>query len=199
MSYQAFNGLWITEHRKNGKMVGKDSIMISHPPFCLDRCVGVCNSCYSKRLSGYRPNLWAKQKNNTDILLSDRFVPCKINTIDSTLRWSSTGEIINVQMLTNISKMAELNNHITHQIWTKKAGIILNAEYPIPENLRLVWSATKIDYPKPFIPKRFDMAFYVYSSRDKIPDGVHICLKHCSDCGFCYKNKSVGVIAEVMK
>lgn len=197
MSRGLFNGLWLTEHRKSGKMMDMDSIMVSHPPFCRDRNVGVCARCYSKKLSGYRPNLAKKQIRNTQILSSPGFEPCKFNTINGVIRWLSFGELTDPIMYDSICKMAEYNPHLLHLLWTKRNGIVKSRDKP--KNLKLVWSATKIDVEKPFVPKGFDMGFFVYSSEDKIPKGVFHCCKKCSECMHCYKKTSRGIVAEVVR
>jgi len=198
MSRELYNGLWITEHRKGGKMQNKDSVMFSHPSFC-NRTDGVCGKCYSKRLSGYRPCLAEKQEQNTRVITSAYFKPCRLNTIDDSLRWCSMGEIHNKVMYDNICRMADLNDHIHHQLWTKRAGLVTWREKP--ENMTLVWSATKIDYPDPFIPAGFDIGFFVYSSYDKIPTDrrtIH-CRKKCEECGHCYEKGASGIVCEVLK
>lgn len=198
MSREIFCGVWVTEHRKAGKMINKDSIMLSHPSFC-DRECGICGHCYSKRMSKYRRRLKAKQEQNTERLNSRLFTPSKLNTIDGSLRWISTGELHSRQMYKNIIKMVNLNNHLTHALWTKRNGLIVGIEKP--DNLNLVWSSTMIDYKDPFIPAGYDIGFFVYSDYDKIPvdrEMIH-CHKKCSECGFCYEPNAHGIVAEVMK
>jgi len=206
MSRELFNGLWLTEHRKSGKMIDKDSIMFSHPPFCQSRNVGVCSRCYSKKLSGYRPFLAGKQIQNTQILSSPGFEPCKLNTIDNTIRWGSFGELTDPVMYRNINRMAEYNPHLLHLLWTKRNGIVKS--YHKAKNLKLVWSATKMDVQKPFVPDGYDIGFFVYTDESKIPktwsDGhkmrnVMICNKECSKCKFCYSTYLGGVVAEVVR
>jgi len=96
--------------------------------------------------------------------------------------------------------MVDHNDHIYHQIWTKQAGILKRNQDIIPYNLTIVWSATKINVKKPFIPDFADIGFFVYSSEDKIPGNItHRCKGKCKDCGFCYKIDSKGIVAEVLK
>lgn len=197
MSRTLFNGLHLTEHRKGGKMDQMDSFMLRHGYFCENRTVGVCKKCYSKKLSGYRPFLAAKQEKNSVILSDPGFCPVKMNTINGAIRWSSFGEIENRVQFENITKMARVNKHLVNVLWTKKAGLVRNIKKP--KNLRLVWSATKIDVLNPFIPKGFEMAFFVYSKEELIPDGVFHCNKQCSACGFCYQAQSAGIIGEVIR
>lgn len=198
MSREIICGLWITEHRKGGKMANKDSIMFCHPSFC-DRTCGVCGACYSKKMSSYRQCLAEKQEQNTRIMKSPYFKPCKLHTIDGSIRWSSTGELLNKQTYDNICKMADHNDHLVHALWTKRPGLVLWKEKP--ENMTLVWSATKIDYPDPFIPAGFDIGFFVYSSYDRIPTDRHTihCRKKCEECNFCYEPGARGIVCEVLK
>lgn len=179
-------------------MTGKDSIMISHPPFC-DRTCGICGSCYSKKMSKYRKYLQKRQDQNTKVLNKPGCIIHKFNTLDRTIRWLSTGELWSDQMFENICLFAIENNHLYHVIWTKRAGIVRRCSRIIPNNLGLIWSATKIDYPKPFVPKGFDIGFWVYSSEDKLPDNAIHCTKKCSTCGFCYRPGSKGIVCEVLK
>lgn len=206
MSRTLSNGLWLTEHRKSGKMINKDSIMFSHPPFCQSRNVGVCSRCYSKKLSGYRPCLAGKQIQNTQVLSSLDFEPCKMNTIDDTIRWGSFGELTDPVMYRNINRMAEYNPHLLHLLWTKRNDIVKS--YPKAKNLKIVWSATKMDVQKPFVPDGYEIGFFVYTDESKIPktwsDGckmrnVMICNKECSKCKFCYSTYLGGVVAEVVR
>ena len=197
MSRELFNGLFLTEHRKTGKMMNMDSFMLMHPPFCQNRKVGVCAKCYSKKLSGYRPYLAKRQAQNTLTLSSPDYKPCKFNTINGVIRWGSFGELSDPVMYHNILYTAMYNPHLIHVIWTKRAGMIRN--YLRTSNLKLVWSATKIDVKKPFVPKGFDMGFFVYSSEDKIPKGAFHCKKQCFECMHCYQKNSKGIIAEVIR
>lgn len=197
MSRDLFNGLFMTEHRKSGKMMNMDSFMFFHPPFCKDRNIGVCAKCYSKKLSGYRPYLAKRQAQNTLTLSSPDYQPVKFNTINGVIRWGSFGELSDPVMYRNIVKTAWENIHLVHVLWTKRAG--LTRKLIRPHNMRLVWSATKIDVKKPFVPKGFNMAFFVYSSEDKIPKGVFHCRKNCSECMHCYQKNSKGIIAEVIR
>lgn len=197
MSRELFNGLWLTEHRKSGKMMDMDSIMLSHPPFCLDRNIGVCARCYSKKLFGYRPRLAKRQLQNTLKLSDPDYKPCKFNTINNVIRWGSFGELSDPVMYRNILYTAMYNPHLIHALWTKRAGIVKKALRTT--NLKLVWSATKIDIKKPFVPKGFDIGFFVYSSEDKIPTGAFHCKKQCSECMHCYKKNSSGIVAEVIR
>lgn len=197
MSRELFNGLFMTEHRKSGKMMNMDSFMFMHPPFCKDRKVGVCSKCYSKKLSSYRPCLAKRQAQNTEKLSSKNFKSCKFNTINGVIRWGSFGELANKEMFEHICSMARINNHLIHALWTKRAGIV--SGYYRPTNLKLVWSATKIDVEEPFVPEGFDMGFFVYSSEDKIPKGAFHCKKQCFECMYCYKKTSRGIIAEVIR
>lgn len=199
MSRLIKSGLWITEHRKSGKMINKDSIMFAHPAFCAGRSVGVCGRCYSKRLSSYRPNLAKWQTHNTNVISSPDFVPCLVSTVDDTLRWSSMGELSGDVMYQNICRMAEKNRHITHQIWTKLNGIVKRNKNLRLNNLTLVWSATRIDYQRPFVPDGYQIGFYVYSDESKIPDNVFRCQKSCAECGFCYRPGAYGIVGEVIR
>lgn len=140
------------------------------------------------------------QVNNTKCLSSPDFEPCQIRTIDNTLRWASTGELDNDQMFINICKMAAHNPDIIHQLWTKKDGIVMRNKNLIPDNLVIVWSASKIDVPRPFVPTGgYKIGFFVYSDESLIPKGVFHCQKKCSDCGFCYKKDSSGIVGEVIR
>lgn len=195
MSRELFSGLWLTEHRRSGKMQDMDSIMLSHPPLC-DRTCGVCGKCYSKRMSGYRSRLAAKQERNSR-LLSNEFIPSKFNTINGVVRWISTGELNDWLQVRNIFSTALVNDHLTHVMWTKKAGLV--RQYRRPGNMILVWSCTKLDYQKPFIPKGFSIGFYVYTSKDQIPKGMHLCHGKCKDCMFCYRVGASGLVAEILK
>ncbi|MCE5226265.1 MAG: hypothetical protein LLG05_10495 [Porphyromonadaceae bacterium] len=196
MSRELFNHLFLTEHRKGGKMQNKDSIMLSHPTFCERKC-GICGQCYSKRMSKYKPILAGRQEQNSKVLSDPAFRPCKLNTIDSSIRWGSTGEMDNQVQYRNICRMAEENRHLVHALWTKRVGLING---PKPYNLNLVWSATKVDVSRPFIPAGFDIGFFCYSSKDEIPEGVdHICQRKCSQCNYCYQHHHTAkVVAEIV-
>ena len=203
MSRELFNGLWLTEHRKSGKMVNMDSIMVSHPPFCQSRNTGVCARCYSKKLSRYRLNLAEKQILNTQILSSPGFEPCELHTINGVIRWSSFGELTDPIMYNSICKMAEFNPHLLHLLWTKRNGIVKSRDKP--KNLKLVWSATRLNVQKPFVPRGYDMAFFVYTDENKIPTSewwdkqIHRCTLNCSKCMHCYSTYRGGIVAEVIR
>lgn len=203
MSRSLNNGLWLTEHRSGGKMDGMDSFMNIHPPFCQTRNTGVCARCYSKKLSGYRPNLAEKQMNNTQLLSSIIFEPCLMTTNNGVIRWNSFGELSDPVMYQNICRMAEMNPHLLHVLWTKRNGIIKSRDKP--KNLKLVWSATKLDVQKPFVPAGYDVAFYVYTDESKIPSSdwwdkqIHKCTMNCSKCFHCYSTYRGGIVAEVVR
>jgi len=194
--YIQTGSLWLTEHRNTAKMNMKDSFMLSHPAFC-DRNIGICRYCYSRRMSNYRPNLKAKQESNSCILSDENFVPSKIYTIDGTLRWSSTGEIENKTQYNNICRMAEENPHIQNVLWTKRAGLVRDRKKP--DNLTLVWSATKLDVKNPFVPYGFDIGFFCYTKRELMPFFSHECRKSCSECSFCYSKGAVGLVCELVR
>lgn len=178
-------------------MKGIDSISTSSltNKYCIKASKAedsICSSCYSNRLSKFRPTLEDALLRNSDVLSSgplssEDISGLKINSLF--FRFNSFGELINHQHYENLIRICEHYPETSFSLWTKRSTVIKAVERKIvrPSNLTLVWSVSAKDaVRKP--PKGFDVSFCTVTSDMKDVN----CYKNCMDCLACYGPDSKG-------
>ena len=184
----------------SGKMLDIPSINTSSltNPFCIAKSKQdiVCNKCYSNRLTKLRPSLERKLLANGALLSSRELLPEELPKLNARYaRFSSFGEIINVQHYLNLCAIAKHNPYTTFGLWTKRYNII--KKYPKVENIKYIFSVEKVDNDKPLpaeILEFFDKTFSVVSKGEPAN-----CFGSCIDCLVCYTDNEITSIREHIK
>jgi len=213
---QYVNNYWITYHKskpETNKMQGLLSIMFDFPDFCMENrknCRSICKNCYAFIQSSIRGrSLWPKLRHNSEVFSNSMINFDPITSPLNILRFSSFGEIINIQQFLNIILTAKANPQLYTAVWTKRYNIVKGLLHLIPKNLILVWSASTINSTTFVIPHGFHHSFYVYKNEELLNDakkraefqGFYVihCQKICKDCQHCYKNRERSIVMEVIK
>lgn len=190
--------LHITTH--SGKMKGIESISTStkHNRFCQaaqKKEGSVCTKCYAKNYEAMRPSLvTALERNST--ALREVLPPEDLPYINASIfRFSSFGELINVNHTINLLNITYKNPHVMFALWTKRPNLVQAAirKVGLPDNINLIYSAPMIDR-KPKLPKNFTKTFTVYSkgSTQEINCGA----KSCVTCRLCYTKNNITEVSE---
>lgn len=213
--------IWMTVHVKKGnvknKMDGYTSIPLAHNKVCDNRRASnniskncVCRYCYSYIQATIHPGIRKKMEHNSVQFSNLGYNPERINTVNNCLRYISFGDVSNHVQVINIIRHACKNNHLHKAVWTKMYGFWkqkgIHGEV---EQFNLIWSVSKLDCMKFFIPKGFTKSFYVYTNKDTMLDArmkaekegwkVIECNKQCSLCNHCYKNSETTIVMELLR
>jgi hypothetical protein len=218
-SMYAPDGLWLTLHMKKGKNKNKmdkmTSIMVAHNHICEARrgskgCSKsvVCRNCYSYIQASIHAVIRKKMDENTALLTSETYEPCKIETINNCLRYVSFGEMQSRLQVDNVMKHASKNHHLKKAIWSKMYGYFRHLN-EIPKNMTLVWSCSRIDCMNFIIPAGFTKSFYVYRTKETLDKAMKEakkqgfktfeCQLNCADCLHCYKNTKNTIVFEELR
>lgn len=191
-----------------GKMEYIKSINTStkNNPFCkkmakVDGCV--CQKCYARQFEGYRKSLHDCLVKNTEILLDPDYQPEKLNIlrVSAVMRIHSFGEFANMTQFENVMKLAIRNSDIRFVIWTKRKDLVYNYDYPIPSNVRLIYSNPRLNNPMCIIPGLFHAVFNVVTADYAFKNKVKVnCKNKCIECMKCYGDQMhTRIINEVVK
>lgn len=191
-------GIYVTGNM-TGKMKGMTSINTNpfDNPFCTSqKDVGVCKNCYSIRLTNFykrAQRVWSKNGKILSEGIIDEFPKIKSDTI----RFHAHGELLNHTHFINFCKIAKHYPSKFFVLWTKRANIVQECLNHKPENLRLIYSTTKLNIENPRVPRGFDKVFSVY---DKNWEGDINCEQHCKPCFKCYNPKNtIEIIREELR
>lgn len=161
----------------------------------------ICSKCYSMdMLKGFRKNTAPALQRNSDLLSSRVLTHEEVPMIkDKVFRFDSHGELINAVHLRNYLKIAELNPNTTFTLWTKRRDLISQhmKRWPIPKNLILIYSNSKVDDIMVAPPRFFHKTFNNVTDRYK---GEANCTgQKCKDCLLCYTWNDTKTIVEHVK
>ena len=203
----------ITKH--SGKLDGIPSINTSSltNPYCIERSKNpksICSKCYSNSLSKLRKNLEAKLIQNSKVL-SSQIIPRDRLPIFNNLyvRFSSFGDLINMNHLINIVHIAQKNPKTIFAIWTKRTDLIkqflpTNDQfdyYTTPNNLIIIYSNPIMNTNMTQVPKGFDKVFQVYTKEyaEETAIDINCGAKSCLSCLNCYEFNDEYIINELVK
>jgi hypothetical protein len=138
-------------------------------------------------LTGLRRNTVQPLEYNS-VVLSERVIPDRLLPVlkDEIFRFSSHGELINLNHLSNLYNICKINPRTIFSLWSKRVSLVQKFLKHKPENIILLYSNPRID-GKEILPKGFDKCFSVYSKEYAIKNKVKInCTGHCINCLKCY-------------
>ena len=160
-----------------------------------------CFSCYARKLQKLRPSVDQGWKANlakwnaSDPILWIKAMAFQIEryNVDGFHRWFDSGDLQSVAMLDAICQVAKATPQIKHWLPTQERGIVKQYSRPIPDNLIIRLSASKVDGPK---PKGFAHASQVFAKLE--PKGFECKARtrgnSCGSCRACW-DKSVYLIS----
>lgn len=192
----------LTKSTMTGKLRGIDSLNTN--PLFNDRCLNlmtcedsICSSCYSVRMlisSRIHCNqswllntliIGGRPLENSDLLY--------LGFQTELVRLNSHGELVNMQHLENIVKIASFYPMIQFSLFTKRKDLInkMFKSEPIPDNLTLVYSSVKKNV-KQRKPKHFHKVFSVFNKKEAEKQGIEINCgqSKCIDCQVCFSQNS---------
>lgn len=191
----------ITKH--SGKMTGIDSISTpsADNEHCnkMKQCAGsICAVCYSTNYEAFRPSMVKALHKNTITLGGSVLPMADLPYINANIfRFSSFGDLLNVNHAVNLLNIAHKNPHVFFGFWTKRANLVQAAVRKVgkPDNVALIYSSLMIN-KKANLPKYFDKTFTIY---DGDYDKINCEAKSCFNCMLCYSKNNVTEIAESIR
>lgn len=165
----------------------------------------ICQKCYARQYERFRSNLHDKLVYNTEIMTDPLYEPEELNIlkVGAIIRVHSFGEFQDMVHFDNFIKLVMKNPSIRFVAWTKRKDLLLSWKYPLPVNLRLIYSNPYIDRPMftQDIPDKFHAVFNVFTADYAKANHIRInCMGACIDCMNCYgDHMAAKVINEVIK
>ena len=155
--------------------------------------------CYAKKGNWTYKNVQASLKNNYDAFMENadeyfNYIIKELNNGDVTykfFRWHSSGDIINLNYLKGIIRVAEACPQTRFLCFTKKFSLVnmyLEFNPNIPENLKIVFSAWDKDF-KVNNPHNLPVTYVNFKDADKnpdIPEYAIPCIGKCYECKACW-------------
>ena len=122
----------------------------------------ICNKCYSFKGLNFRKSMVNVLQNNSELLSNSIIEWDNLPRIfDLYFRFSSHGELINLNHLENLNNICLKNPKTTFTLWSKRFDIVKkffdNNEKP--SNLILIYSNPVLNKPLEKLPKYFDKTF----------------------------------------
>ena len=122
----------------------------------------ICNKCYSFKGLNFRKSMVNVLQNNSELLSNSIIEWDNLPRIfDLYFRFSSHGELINLNHLENLNNICLKNPKTTFTLWSKRFDIVKkffdNNEKP--SNLILIYSNPILNKPLEKLPKYFDKTF----------------------------------------
>ena len=174
----------------------------------------VCSDCYALKANYQYPSVKTAQARRLAAIENPRWVPAIVSMLRKAHgldggdahpkvtdpgwhRWHDAGDVQSVAHLVAICEVARQTPEIEHWLPTREVAIAAEheAQYgPLPRNLTLRVSATKIDGAP---SSRFPLTSSVYDKAPPRP-GAHVCPAYtqggkCGDCRACWSQE----VAEV--
>ena len=122
----------------------------------------ICNKCYSFTTLNFRKTMIPLLENNSKLLSESIIHWDNLPRIfELYFRFSSHGEIINLNHLQNLINICLKNPKTSFTLWTKRFDLIKKFfdENKKPDNLILIYSNPKLNKPLEKLPKYFDKTF----------------------------------------
>ena len=122
----------------------------------------ICNKCYSFKGLNFRKSMVNVLQNNSELLSNSIIEWDNLPRIfELYFRFSSHGELINLNHLENLNNICLKNPKTTFTLWSKRFDIVKkffdNNEKP--SNLILIYSNPVLNKPLEKLPKYFDKTF----------------------------------------
>ena len=122
----------------------------------------ICNKCYSFKGLNFRKSMINVLQRNSDLLSKSIIEWDNLPRIfDLYFRFSSHGELINLNHLENLNNICLKNPKTNFTLWTKRFDLIKKFfdKNKKPNNLILIYSNPKLNKPMEKLPKYFDKTF----------------------------------------
>ena len=122
----------------------------------------ICNKCYSFTTLNFRKTMIPLLENNSKLLSESIIHWDNLPRIfDLYFRFSSHGELINMNHLQNLINICLKNPKTSFTLWSKRFDLIKKFfdENKKPDNLILIYSNPKLNKPLEKLPKYFDKTF----------------------------------------
>lgn len=151
------------------------------------------DGCYALKGNWRFTGVQASLKKNLDAYLSDSekyFHEIQIKTALSTYcRWHSSGDMVDINYLEGMCKVARKNKNTKYLCFTKKFEVVnlyVGSGKKIPSNLKIVFSAWKEFIP--YNPYNFPMTYLKDKNTPQgaIPETAIPCSGHCPECLACW-------------
>ena len=155
--------------------------------------------CYAKKGNWTYKNVQTSLKNNFDAFTENpdeyfNYIIKELNNGDITykfFRWHSSGDIVNLNYLKGIIRVAEACPQTKFLCFTKKFTLVnmyLEFNPNIPENLKIVFSAWDKDFKVPN-PHNLPVTYVNFKDAGKnpvIPEYAIPCIGKCYECKACW-------------
>lgn len=164
----------------------------------------ICSVCYSiNMLKTIRKNCINAYERNSKTLSTQEYSKSEVPTINASyIRINAHGELINMNHLKNIIKLAQRNPWANVSLFTKRLELIEECDYDIPDNMILVYSHPDINPKDNVIPNKMHKLFRVFTE-DYISKNSEINInckgQKCFKCRTCYHRYGKTHINELVK
>ena len=122
----------------------------------------ICNKCYSFKGLNFRKSMVNVLQNNSELLSNSIIEWDNLPRIfDLHFRFSSHGELINLNHLENLNNICLKNPKTNFTLWSKRFDIVKKFydNNNKPSNLILIYSNPTLNKPLKKLPKYFDKTF----------------------------------------
>lgn len=171
---------------------------INLPPLITCRADAPCrkDGCYACRGRWLFKGVQNCLKKNLNAYLENPklFFDCVIANTSLSLycRWFSSGDIVDMEFLTGMCRVARTNKNTQYLCFTKKWELVdsyVDSGKRIPKNLHIVFSTWGNFQPEN--PHNFPMTYVMAKNLDNsyIPDTAIPCTGHCETCQACWQLK----------
>lgn len=163
---------------------------VSLPPIVTcSNCSSCAKKCYAAKLCRIYPSVKKAYDNNLEILKSDRngyFLQVKaVASLTGFFRWHVSGDIIDIDYLDRMVKLARECKHTRFLAFTKNYQVVNNylANHRKPKNLQIVFS---VPFDGAIIdnPHNLPTAAVILKGYTPQPN-YKICGGNCSECANC--------------
>ena len=151
--------------------------------------------CYACKGNFQFPSVRASMTNNYNAFCFNRELYfddiAKRTVLNRFVRWHSSGDIINIDYLAGMCKVARVNRGTRYLCFTKQFEIVnsyISSGHKIPKNLTIVfsnWDNFKCDNPY-----NLPTAYVRLNENTRVPAEAVQCNGSCNTCQHCWKMKS---------
>lgn len=169
---------------------------VSLPTNVCDKSLPCYKNCYAKKAERMYSAVRNAYNNNLELFLKapEEFEKQLLENIPcfGMFRWFVSGDILNIQFLQMMVRIAKKAKNVKFLAFTKKYAIVneyIGNNGKIPSNLRIVFSGWKgLEMNNPY---HFPVAWMrdIYDLDERIPKSAMECGGNCSRCGKCWELK----------
>lgn len=151
--------------------------------------------CYACKGNFLFPSVKASLTNNYNAFLFNSALYfediANRTTLNKFVRWHSSGDIINIDYLDGMCKVARKNRTTRYLAFTKQFEIVnsyIASGHKIPKNLTIIfsnWDSFKCENPY-----NLPVAYVRLNESTNIPAEAVQCNGSCNNCQYCWKMKS---------